>query len=278
MRKTCVICGEPSGMYPLCRKHLQMKNEGLVVKCERCGKWYLTELGCDCQKEQEPEKELRLNMDVKFVDESDDVPEEVLDEENEDDDEEEYQDDYRNQCLTCGRDANGYWFCTECYKKFFSKTILLQIKGCTEVELLNENYSGQYTCADGHIVKSKSERDIDNYLFNHGIFHVYEKPFPIDGRKEHDIHPDFYLPKEDVYIEFWGYDSSNQRYTDSKNYKMDIYRQRKITLINLYEKTDANDIDAAMTRKLSMYEKGKINFEESDLKLDMNKNVFRGKR
>ena len=40
--KTCQICGAPSGMYPLCKDHLQMKNDGKVVKNDD-GKWVLVE-------------------------------------------------------------------------------------------------------------------------------------------------------------------------------------------------------------------------------------------
>ena len=46
MGKTCVICGKPSGMYPLCKEHLQMKNEGKVIKCEDCGAWHLKDEPC----------------------------------------------------------------------------------------------------------------------------------------------------------------------------------------------------------------------------------------
>ena len=58
MGKNCVICGKPSGMYPLCREHLQMKAEGKVVKCEECGKWHLITQYCGCasKKQQQDEK------------------------------------------------------------------------------------------------------------------------------------------------------------------------------------------------------------------------------
>lgn len=52
--KTCVICGEPSGMYPLCKKHLQEKNNGNVVKCEECGVWHYIDKPCKCKKQEEP--------------------------------------------------------------------------------------------------------------------------------------------------------------------------------------------------------------------------------
>lgn len=228
MGKTCAICGKPSGMYPLCREHLKMKADGKVVKCADCGVWHLIDEPCDCE-------DSFFNKDESFV---------------------------STQCIVCGEESNGYWFCRDCYHKYKNKEILLRIRNCTEVEFLDDTYEGKYVCADGHIVKSKSEREIDNYLFSKGIFHVYEKPFPIDEDSAHDLHPDFYLPKEDIYIEFWGYDDTNTKYTESKNYKLDIYRKRKVTLICMYEKTDAKDINTALDRKLALCEKGQINFEE----------------
>lgn len=41
--KTCQICGKNSGIYPLCKEHLEMKNQGLVIKNEATGKWAIKE-------------------------------------------------------------------------------------------------------------------------------------------------------------------------------------------------------------------------------------------
>ena len=208
----CEFCGKPSGRYSLCRDCYELKENGEIEKCEDCGVWHYTDEPCECESE----------------------------------------DEVATPCIICGAEANGYWFCRDCYRKYKNKEILLRIRNCTEVEFLDDTYEGKYICADGHIVKSKSEREIDNYLFSKGIFHVYEKPFPIDEDSAHDLHPDFYLPKEDIYIEFWGYDDTNIKYAESKNYKLDIYRKRKITLICMYEKTDAKDINTALDRKLAL--------------------------
>ena len=40
--KFCQICNKPSGMYPLCKEHLKMKDEGKVIK-DNNGKWILKE-------------------------------------------------------------------------------------------------------------------------------------------------------------------------------------------------------------------------------------------
>lgn len=87
--KNCVICGEPSGMYPLCRKHLQLKQEGKVIKDEN-GSWI---------EVVEPVKEENKAS-------SEPVKESV-------------------KCLLCGKDANTSLFflkehmlCDQCFEKY----------------------------------------------------------------------------------------------------------------------------------------------------------------
>lgn len=175
----------------------------------------------------------------------------------------------KSKCITCGRQTDGLLFCNTCYRKFKNKELLFKITNCVNVELLDEDYEGRYTCKDGHIVKSKSERDIDNYLFEHGIPHAYEREISY-GRTEKDVlHPDFYLPNylglgNDVYIEHWGYNENNIQYTKTKKFKMPIYKDLKITLICTYEKTDMGKIDTVLDRKLNknFIKKDEINYEE----------------
>lgn len=40
--KRCAICGEPSGYYPLCKHHLDLKEEGKVIKNSK-GYWVIKE-------------------------------------------------------------------------------------------------------------------------------------------------------------------------------------------------------------------------------------------
>ncbi|HBD06214.1 MAG TPA: hypothetical protein DCY93_02245, partial [Firmicutes bacterium] len=135
----------------------------------------------------------------------------------------------KSKCITCGKQTDGLLFCTSCYYKYKSKELLFRITNCTNVELLDEDYEGRYTCKDGHIVKSKSERDIDNYLFEHGISHAYERELPYGAGEKEVLHPDFYLPNylgegKHVYIEHWGYNENNIQYTKTKKFKMPIYK------------------------------------------------------
>lgn len=168
------------------------------------------------------------------------------------------------KCIACGKETKpGYLFCTSCYKKYNEKKLLVEITNCREITILDDSYEGKFTCTDGHIVKSKSEMIIDNWLFDKGIPHAYEKRLPIDADESHDLHPDFCLPgygddPDDIYIEYWGYNESNIKYTESKNYKLKEYKKQKVTVICLEEK-DMMDINASMNRKLKFYKKGTIN-------------------
>ena len=168
------------------------------------------------------------------------------------------------KCIACGKETKpGFLFCPSCYKKYADKKLLVEINHCKDITILDDSYEGKFTCTDGHIVKSKSEMIIDNWLFDHNIAHAYEKKLPIDADESHDLHPDFCLPgygddPDDIYIEYWGYNESNIKYRESKNYKLKIYKQQKITLICLSEK-DIMDINASLSRKLKFYKKNQIN-------------------
>ncbi len=231
MTKKCVICGEPSGMYPLCKKHMQMKNNGEVIKNEK-GQWVIK------QKENDESSEVDITKE--------------------------------NTCIICGKESNGYHLCKECYKKYKNKKILISITNSTKSELLDEEYEGNYRCADGHIVKSIQEREIDNYLFNKGIRHAYEASYSVDA--EDEIHPDFFLPnyirigtdgKEeepiDIYIEHFGI-NGNKEYEKKKEWKKQIYEKNNSTIICTYADEIKKDIYGTLDRKLKFFEKNKVNF------------------
>jgi len=59
----------------------------------------------------------------------------------------------------------------------------------------------------GHVVRSLSEKNIDDYLFRENIVHAYERPV---NTRFGELISDFYIPagaqqgSHAVYIEFWG--------------------------------------------------------------------------
>lgn len=93
----------------------------------------------------------------------------------------------------------------------------------------------KYICEDGHCVRSLSEMVIDNWLHRNGYFHIYEKVVKFENNAKSLLVCDFYIPKFDVYIEYWG--KYDEKYLARKNAKRKLYKENNIKLIELdYEK------------------------------------------
>ncbi|MGC4096119.1 MAG: hypothetical protein QM706_03295 [Nitrospira sp.] len=119
-------------------------------------------------------------------------------------------------------------------------------------DFLHNKYPPKIKTKDGHLVRSKSEKIIDDFLFDKGIVHAYEKKLPV----QENIYSDFYIPigknqPLDIYIEFWGLEN-NQKYLERKNFKIGIYNKHKFNLIELVEK-DIEDLEEVLTQKLLRY-------------------------
>lgn len=127
------------------------------------------------------------------------------------------------------------------------------------------NKQRKYKTAKGFYVRSQQERTISDFLTENGIFHIYEKRFPIN--QEEYLLPDFYIKGpvmfhgkilRDVYIEHWGREN-DEEYNKRKEYKIPIYRQAGITLINTYPE-DIIDYKSSLTRKLKNYKENQVNY------------------
>lgn len=250
----CAICGNDSSQYLLCKDcYYKKRNSNILVAIGGCKSVaYIRDLS---------KKEFEAIEEPDDYDEENDECEDInYDEEDEEGSIQE------NQCLICGEDCSTFHFCSSCYTKYLkSKETLIKIKNGTNVELLDSSYPTPYRCEDGHRVRSKSEREIDNYLFKNRITHVYEQPVFLDDESEEPIHPDFYLPDMDVFIEHLGMDitdSRNQTYIDQWNYKRELYLSHRLTVICTHEITDTEDIETALKKKLRRFVKGTINYED----------------
>ncbi len=241
--KTCPICGEPTYLVygknlrkdGLCKTHSQMLFNKQIEQCPDCGKWHETNKPCSCKKDKKP---ANANPDNELT------------------------------CIICDELSNGKHFCLNCYRRYKNKEILLKISKCEFPcgEPLDESYEGVYECNDGHIVKSMSEQAIDNYLCEHAIFHGYE--LPLDIGTEKPLKPDFCLKNylgngKDVYIEYFGL-KGNPKYDEETAYKMKFYREKHITLICMYPKTDSKNLNFALQRKLNKerIQENQINYYE----------------
>lgn len=152
-----------------------------------------------------------------------------------------------SKCKICGAEANGFKLCNSCY-----------------YEKMNKSNNKRLPSKSGNIVKSKSELLIDEHLFNKGYNYKYEEELSLQNENGDIIvvHPDFciIIDENKIYVEYWGFDEKNKKYTKIKNEKLKLYQLNGITLINLYESTDGEQLREALDKKLLNYEKGKINY------------------
>lgn len=110
-----------------------------------------------------------------------------------------------------------------------------------------EKFEAKHRSADGHMVRSKAEMLIDNWLYMAEIVHAYERKLPI----EEDVYCDFYIPTGKVYIEYWGYEN-DPKYLARKKKKIELYNKYGFNLIELQDK-DVQNLDDVLPRLLLKY-------------------------
>ena len=216
MGKPCAICGKNGYMYfPLCKEHLDMKNEGKVQKCEQCSSWYLSENGCpNCKLKKDTSHDIQEATSTELT------------------------------CIICGEDSNGYHFCRSCYAKYKDRAVDIRITHCSETEILDEYGNLTIKCDDGRKVRSRAEAMISNWLYKEKIRSVYEKPeYYIENGESKTLHPDFYLPDYKLYIEY--NELTNKPYLKSKEYTKSVYKSLGLNVFIMTEK-DLQDIEACL--------------------------------
>ena len=111
-----------------------------------------------------------------------------------------------------------------------------------------KKHEAKYRTQDGHRVRSRAEAMIDDYLYNNGVAHAYERRLP--GIDE-EVISDFYIPAGKVFIEFWGMEE-NEKYQERKKKKLTIYADNNFNLIEMNDK-DIETIDDVLPRKLKKF-------------------------
>jgi len=79
-------------------------------------------------------------------------------------------------------------------------------------------------------VRSRSERRIAEMFDGLGLTYRYEDPLAVGGIV---LHPDFHLPNERVFVEFWGM-MDIPRYAREKKRRTNIYKEHGIKVISLF--------------------------------------------
>ena len=229
----CPICGEPTNVYMgkarkdrLCRKHGMLANKGELVQCEKCGGWNGGEESCKCKTAaksivKEPPRETTAS-DL--------------------------------TCILCGENSNGKHFCYNCYREYKDHSVDIRITNCRDTEIIDRYGNKKIKTKDGRFVRSLSEKIILDYFFDHFTRVIYEKTVSYINEKgeEAELHPDFYLPDYDLYIEFNGL--TNKTYLRQKDYVSKIYKSKGFNVVIL-DSNDINDIESTLDKVLEKYKK-----------------------
>ncbi len=225
MGKTCVICGKAGwSYYPFCREHLQMKADGKITKCEKCGTWHLSADTCPSCKNSAISK-----------------PTDSI---------EHGKENSELTCIICGEPSNGKHFCRSCYSKYRNRSVDIRITNCNETQILDEYGNLIYTCDDGRKVRSRAEAIICSWLYNNKIRIKYEEPVYYRDEESGEtktLHPDFYLPDYELYIEY--NELSNPKYIKSKEYTQKIYDKLGLKVLIMTDK-DLQDVAACLKPRL----------------------------
>lgn len=226
----CPICGEPTNVYMgkarkdrLCKKHGKMRNDGLISVNDE-DLFFDVATGTilnppKTEKKPEPAKETKNSVD-------------------------------ELTCIVCGEPSNGKHFCLKCYHEYKDKSIDIRITNCREIKILDQYGNLTIECDDGRKVRSRAEALISNFFYNNKIRSVYEKTiYYKENGEDKTLHPDFYLPDYDVYIEY--NEIKKKSYLKSKAYTQKIYDQLGFKVI-IMDDQDLNSIAGCLKPKLGI--------------------------
>jgi hypothetical protein len=101
---------------------------------------------------------------------------------------------------------------------------------------------------DRTVVQSQGERRIAEWLAAKDLPYRYDDKFQIV--QGYAIRPDFYLPALDVYIEYWGLDTTD--YKIGMLLKQKLYQQEGKRLVSIYPK-DLGQLDDRLTAALHAF-------------------------
>jgi hypothetical protein len=156
------------------------------------------------------------------------------------------------KCEGCGLWKKGDKpLCYECWLKNNDSKKKTTGNKKTELDVEENNFRSKFPATfrteDGHLVRSKAEQIIDNWLYHKGIVHAYERRVPIDE----EVYCDFFIPiGQKVWIEFWGLDET--KYLKRKELKKKFYMAHNKNLIELTDK-DIENLDDIMPIKLRKF-------------------------
>lgn len=122
-------------------------------------------------------------------------------------------------------------YCDACFNTVFIERRNFDMKVQNHKKILT---------ADRTVVQSQGEHRIADWLAAHSIDYRYDDKFQII--QGFAVRPDFYLPRYDIYVEYWGLDTTD--YKIGMLLKQKLYQQEGKKLISLYP----HDLDSLETK------------------------------
>lgn len=299
--KFCQICNKPSGMYPLCKEHLKMKDEGKVIK-DNNGKWILKEFietpfsfknktntcllcGADIKSEYKFCKDCYYNINER-IEELDKNQSPIK-----------LRDYYYNAKDYAMRifDENKIYYqkltmtAIASILKTLHKDDLIEDRLKKDLDAINNNLKNKNEklnnsikekakieeikadkdidkakikkTQDGHFVESELEISVDDALYNLGYLHAYN--IKVAEITERTVQCDWYIP---VTFNEGIYIElwgvkGNEKYNKNKEEKIELYKKHKLHLIELQYDEVKND-----TSRLISLLKSKISEEKNLIK------------
>lgn len=228
----CPICGEPTylvyGKHPrkdgLCKNCSQKLFNKEIEQCPDCGKFHNAKEACPCKK---PAPQAVVKETTKAEISSD------------------------LTCIICEEPSNGKHFCKECYFKYKDREIDVHITNLVEWKITDEYGNQKVQCKNGMKVRSRAEKIIADFFFDHNIRAIYETdiPYSVKG-KTVILNPDFFLPdygeinengkKKGIIIEYNELDTLN--YRRQKNFTQKGYEELGFEVIVLSTEDINNDL------------------------------------
>ncbi|MCX7044860.1 MAG: HEAT repeat domain-containing protein [Candidatus Sumerlaeota bacterium] len=157
-----------------------------------------------------------------------------------------------HRCQRCAKQVDATEYARS--QRFFQRVFC--DKCFDEVYLARRNFDTRVEdnktirTQSGTLVQSDGERMIADFLQRERIAFRYDERMRIvEG---YAVRPDFYLPEFDVYIEYWGMDTTDYKIGMLK--KLKLYQQEGKRLISLYPE-DKPGMDTTLRQKLNRYMK-----------------------
>ncbi|NLF37854.1 HEAT repeat domain-containing protein [bacterium] len=140
---------------------------------------------------------------------------------------------------TRSRQAFERIFCDKCFDEVYIERRNMD----TKIELHKT-----VRAKDGTLVQSDGERIIAEFLRDHGIAYRYDERIRIiEG---YAIRPDFYLPEFDLYIEYWGMDTTDYKIGMLKKLKLYQQEGKKLISVHFSDKPHLRDV---LRKKLTRF-------------------------